>query len=84
MGNRIHMLAVQRATEIAQGIEPLAVYLGVTPSLIAAWIRGTSEIPPAAFLKVVEIIVDHGAPPLRGAIPPSLVESFKHKNAANG
>jgi hypothetical protein len=83
MSNRVHMLAVQRATEIAEGIAPLAVYLGVAPGLVAAWIKGTSEVPPAAFLKVVEIIVDHGAPRMRGGIPPSLVETFKHRDAAN-
>jgi hypothetical protein len=83
MSNRVHMLAVQRATEIAEGIAPLAVYLGVAPGLVAAWIKGTSEVPPAAFLKVVEIIVDHGAPRMRGGIPPSLVETFKHRDATN-
>lgn len=83
MSNRVHMLAVQRATEIAEGIAALAAYLGVAPGLVAAWIKGTSEVPPAAFLKVVEIIVDHGAPRVRGGIPPSLVETFKHRDAAN-
>ena len=81
--NRVHMLAVQRATDIAEGIEPLAIYLGVAPGLVAAWIKGTCEVPPAAFLKIVEIIVDHGVPRVRGGIPPSLVETFKHRQAAN-
>jgi len=40
-------------------------------------------VPPGAFLKVVAIIVDHG-PRMRGVIPPSLVETFKHSQAANG
>lgn len=83
LGNRIQMRAVQRATEIAQGVIPIAMYLGVPPALVAAWIQGTSEVPPGAFLKVVEIIVDHG-PRMRGVIPPSLVETFKHRQAANG
>ena len=83
VGNRIHMRAVQRATEIAEGVTPLAIYLGVPPTTVAAWIQGTSELPPAAFLKVVEIIVDHAAPRMRGVIPPSLVETFKHRKAAN-
>ena len=70
MGNRIHMRAVQRATEIAGGVTPLARYLEVEPTLVVAWIRGTSELPAAAFLKVVEILVDHAAPRMRGVIPP--------------
>ena len=83
MGNRIHMRAVQRAMEIAEGVTPLAVYLEVPPVLIAAWIQGTSEVPPAALLKVIEIILDHTAPRMRGVIPPSLVECFRHREAAN-
>jgi len=84
MGNRIQMLAVQRATEIAGGMERLAAYLGVPPALVAAWIRGTSDVPPVEFLKVVEIIVEQAAPRMRGTIPPSLVQTFKHRTAANG
>ena len=83
MGNRIHMLAVQRATEIAEGLTHLAVYLDVPPALIMAWIEGRSEVPSASFLKVVEIIVDHAGPRMRGVIPPSLVETFRQREAAN-
>jgi hypothetical protein len=83
VGNRIHMRAVQRATEIAEGLARLAVYLDVPPALIVAWIDGRSEVPIPMFLKVVEIIVDHAGEPLRGVIPPSLVESFRHREAAN-
>ena len=84
LGNRIQMRTVERAAEIAEGIHPLAVYLGVPTAWVASWIQGTSEVPQVAFLKVVEIIVDHGASRQRGLIPPSLVETFKHKKAANG
>lgn len=85
LGNRIQMRAVERAAEIAEGIQPLAVYLGVPSAWVASWIQGTSgEVPQAVFLKVVEIIVDHGASRQRGAIPQSLVETFRHKDAANG
>lgn len=83
MGNRIHMRAVQRATEIAEGVTPLAMYLDVPPALVAAWIQGTNEVPQAVFLKVVEIIVEHAGPRMRGAIPPSLVQTFRHREAAN-
>jgi hypothetical protein len=83
VGNRIQMRAVQRATEIAEGIEPLATYLGVPPACVAAWIQGKSEVRPVAFLKIVEMIVDHGAPFMRGVIPPSLVQTFRYRQAAN-
>ena len=84
VGERIYMRTAERATEIAEGLEPLAVYLCVPPALVAAWIRGTREIPPAAFLRMVEIIIDHGARRAGGAIPPLLVATFKHREAANG
>jgi hypothetical protein len=83
VGNPIHMRAVQRATEISEGVTPLAMHLEVPPVLIAAWIQGTSEVPVAAFQRVVEIILDHVAPRMRGVIPPSLVQSFRHREAAN-
>jgi hypothetical protein len=79
----IHRRAVQRATEIAEGVTPLAACLQVAPVMIAAWIQGTSEVPAAALLRVIEVILDHAAPRMRGVIPPSLVESFKHREAAN-
>jgi DNA-binding transcriptional regulator YdaS (Cro superfamily) len=78
------MRAVQRAMEIAEGIQPLATYLGVPPACVAAWIQGKSEVPAAAFLKVIEVIVDHSAPCMRGVIPPSLVQTFRYRQAANG
>jgi hypothetical protein len=83
LGNPIHMRAVQRATEIADGVTALAIYLQVPPVLIAAWIQGTSELPAAAFLRVIEVILDQAVPRMRGVIPPSLVESFRHREAAN-
>ena len=83
MGNRIQMRAVQRAAEIAGGIRPLALYLCAVPPLVAGWMQGTSEVPPAVFLKVVDIIIDYDASRMLGAIPPSLVEMYKHREAAN-
>jgi hypothetical protein len=83
MNNLVQMRAVQRAMDIAEGVTPLARYLQVPPALIAAWIQGTSDVPAAAFLRVIEIILDHAAPRMRGVIPPSLVETFRHREAAN-
>jgi hypothetical protein len=84
MGNPIQMRAVERAAEIVEGIEALALCLDVPPPTVVAWIRGTSEVPPGPFLKVVEIIVDHGGCGTRGVISSSLVERFKRLPAANG
>jgi hypothetical protein len=83
MGNRIHMRAVERAAQIAHGDMRLAMYLGVSPFLVHAWIEGKTDVPPAMFLKIVDIIVDYSGAQ-RGAIPTALVEAFKHRQAANG
>lgn len=78
-----HMRAVQQAVEIAGGIVPLATYLQVSPMLIAAWIQGATDVPAAPFLRIVDIIVEHEGARIRGAIPLSEVQSFKHRQAAN-
>jgi hypothetical protein len=77
------MLAVQRATDIADGITPLAVFLGVPPGLISAWLEGRQDVPPGAFLTIVSIIIDRAIPHAQGVIPLSLAESFRHREAAN-
>ena len=84
VGNRVQMRAVQRAADIAGGIERLAMYLQTPPALVWGWMQGSSEIPATAFLKVVDIVVDYDASHLRGAIPPSAAAVFKHQRAANG
>jgi DNA-binding transcriptional regulator YdaS (Cro superfamily) len=83
MGNRIYMRAVQRAADIAGGVTPLAMYLEAPPPLVTFWINGTSEVPPRVLLKIVEIIIDYDGSRVRGAIPPSLVDVFKERQAAN-
>jgi DNA-binding transcriptional regulator YdaS (Cro superfamily) len=77
------MLAVQRATDIADGITPLALFLGVPPGLVGAWIEGRQDVPPAAFLAIVSIIIDRAIPHAEGVIPVSLAETFRHREAAN-
>jgi hypothetical protein len=77
------MRAVQLAAEIAGGTRPLAMYLNVSPILIGAWIEGSHEPPTAIFLKVVEILLGQEGARLRGAIPCSEAETFKHRQAAN-
>jgi hypothetical protein len=83
MANRIHMRAVERAAQIADGDLRLARYLEVSPFLVNAWIEGKSDVPAAMFLKIVDIIVDYSGSH-RGAIPAALVDEFKHSKAANG
>jgi len=83
MANRIHMRAVERAVQIADGDMRLAMYLDVSPFLVNAWIEGKTDVPAALFLKIVDIIVDYGSPQ-RGAIPAALLDVFKHRRAANG
>lgn len=83
MRNPIHMRAVQFAAEIAGGTRPLAMYLNVSPILIGAWIEGSHEPPTAIFLKVVEILLGQEGARIRGAIPCSEAETFKHRQAAN-
>ena len=83
MANRIHMRAVERAVQIADGDMRLAMYLEVSPFLVNAWIEGKTDVPAAMFLKIVDIIVDYSAS-RRGTIPAALVDAFKHRKAANG
>jgi hypothetical protein len=77
------MLAVERATDIAHGITPLALFLGVPSGLVAAWLEGRQDVPPAAFLAIVSIIIDRAVPHVEGVIPLSLAENFRHREAAN-
>ena len=84
VGNRVHMRAVQRAADIAGGIDRLAMYLQAPPALVWGWAQGSSELPATVFLKVVDIVIDYDASHARGAIPPSAAAMFKHRSAANG
>ena len=83
MGNRIHILAVGRASEIAGGATALAFYLKVTPATVATWLQGTGEVPLWAFLKVVEVIVERPAVRLQGATEAWEAAEFRHRVAAN-
>jgi len=78
-----HMRAVQQAAEIAGGVTSLAAYLQVSPMMIAAWVQGATDVPAAVFLRIVDIIVEHEGGRIRGAIPLSEVDTFKHRQAAN-
>ena len=81
MGNAIHMRAIQRGCEVAGSQGSLASFLEVSPLLVSSWIHGTSEVPAGIFLKVVDLVLEHAT--LRGAIPASELQAFKHREAAN-
>ncbi len=83
MRNPIHIRAVQRAADIAGGQASLARYLEVSPLLIAAWILGAADVPAAAFLRIVDIVIDHEGARQPGAIPAREAEIFRHREAAN-
>ena len=50
---------LRRAAEIIGGEQRLALYLGVTPSHLALWIRSAADTPDAVFLRAVDIVLEH-------------------------
>jgi len=50
---------LQRAAEIIGDEVALAFKLRVTPSHLALWINGLERPPDDAFLKAVDIVLDH-------------------------
>jgi DNA-binding transcriptional regulator YdaS (Cro superfamily) len=69
MWNTIHARSIQRAAEIAGGAGALAFYLKVPSDRLEAWAKGAEEVPPAIFLKVVDIILDRQLSEIRAAGP---------------
>ncbi len=51
--------ALRRAAEIVGGEQRLALYLGLTPSHLALWIRSAADTPDAVFLRAVDIVLEH-------------------------
>jgi hypothetical protein len=49
------------AAEILGGTREVADYLGVAPTWVRIWMRGTFALPDAMFLKLVDLL---SAPPL--------------------
>lgn len=62
MERRVYTRVVQRAAEIVGGIDQLAKRLGVSPLAVWDWLDGTRPPPQDAFLKAVDIVLEHDLP----------------------
>ena len=71
MGSTIHSSSIQRAAGIAGGPAALASELRVPVDLVEAWAQGVEEVPPAIFLKVVDILLERQLSEIRAASPHS-------------
>src|SRR3954471_6723034 len=49
---------LQRAATLVGGVEPLRVRLNVSPDLIERWLEGRGKVPPAVFLKTIDILLE--------------------------
>lgn len=54
----IHIRALQKAVEASGGRKELAARLEVKAADIEKWLSGKAEIPHAAFLRIVDVIID--------------------------
>ena len=57
-GGSVKTQAVRRAADLVGGPRALRDRLGVSSAQIAAWLAGREEPPEAAFLSIVEVILD--------------------------
>jgi hypothetical protein len=58
VGQSAYSRAVQRAAEIAGGVEQLATELGISRPFLQACITGSQATPVPIFLKVVDFLMD--------------------------
>jgi hypothetical protein len=69
----IHKRALQRAIELAGGVEPLAAHLKLPPTAIRFWLNASSPLPDGIFLKLVDLLLDHSTtelqPPTKAGAP---------------
>jgi hypothetical protein len=54
----VHMRAFMRAAELAGGGEALAERLHFARSEVRRWMSGEEQVPDAAFLKIVDFLID--------------------------
>ena len=52
----VYTRTLARAIEIAEGVEPLARFLGSTPAEIAKWASGESNPPMPLFFAIVDVV----------------------------
>ena len=78
------MRVARRAAEVSGGFAPLARYLNVCPQVLDDWIDGRQDIPAEFLLKLMDIALGPETGPSTGARPIREVDSFRHRQAANG
>jgi hypothetical protein len=61
----IHKRALQRAIDLAGGVDPLAKQLNVPSTAVRFWLNGSSPLPGDVFLKIVDLILDRSLTELR-------------------
>ncbi|HYD55835.1 MAG TPA: hypothetical protein VEB41_02905 [Burkholderiales bacterium] len=62
MERRVYTRVLQRAAEIAGGMDHLAKRLEVSPVVLWDWLDGKGQPSEQAFLKAVDIVMEHDAP----------------------
>ncbi|HEX6266643.1 MAG TPA: YdaS family helix-turn-helix protein [Burkholderiales bacterium] len=65
MPTAIHKRALQRAIDLAGGVDPLAKQLNVPSTAVRFWLNGSSPLPGDVFLKIVDLMLDHSMTELR-------------------
>jgi hypothetical protein len=68
MPTAVHKRALQRAVELAGGVEPLSIHLHVPATAIRFWLNASSPLPDDIFLKIVDLLLDRS---LSELYPPS-------------
>lgn len=64
----VHVRTLQRATQVAGGVERLAFYLKVRPSRLRLWLQGRVSPPLDVFLRAVDLLTQNDGllePPAR-------------------
>ena len=57
MEKAAYVQTLEQAANIAGGYPQLAAVLGVTPSELDAWTKGSSVPGPALFLRVIDLVL---------------------------
>lgn len=68
MRNDLHIKALARASAVKGGIGSFAVFLGVSESTVALWMKGKATLPAAMFEKVLDILLDGDMAALTGSV----------------
>jgi len=64
----VHVRTLQRAADVAGGVEMLASYLKVRPSRLKLWLQGSVSPPMDVFLRAVDLLTQDDQvlkPPIR-------------------